>query len=100
MMIRIRPNVFLSRAGFFHFEMLRVSVARNAFVIYLPVINIQVQWGKLVPAKGEINYTLIESLRTGKSWQGGMPDSNSFHEGAKAMAEHLGYEVEGTIHTP
>ena len=100
MMIRIRPNVFLSRAGFFHFEMLRVSVARNAFVIYLPVINIQVQWGKLVPAKGEITYTLIESLRTGKSWPGGMPDSNSFHEGAKAMAIHLGYEVEGTIHTP
>jgi len=47
-----------------------------------------------------INYSLIESLRTGKSWPGGMPDSNSFHEGAKAMAIHLGYEVEGTIHTP
>lgn len=47
-----------------------------------------------------INYHLIESLRTGKSWPGGMPDSNSFHEGAKAMAIHLGYEVEGPIHTP
>jgi len=47
-----------------------------------------------------VTYTLIESLRTGKSWPGGMPDSNSFHEGAKAMAMHLGYEVEGHAKYP
>ena len=56
--------------------------------------------GIIFKHESSITYTLIESLRTGKSWPGGMPDSNSFHEGAKAMAIHLGYEVEGTIHTP
>lgn len=56
--------------------------------------------GIIFKHESSITYTIIESLRTGKSWPGGMPDSNSFHEGAKAMAIHLGYEVEAPIHTP
>lgn len=62
-----------------------------------PVCNDPAIIFKRIPNIPDITYSLIESLRTGRSWPGGVPDSNSFHMGARAMAQHLGYEVESTF---